>query len=230
MTKRGEPFFFWMALVLIAIVVSGFSILAFSRPGGPLETPLFLHFHGAVFLGWFVVLALQARLIGAGHAGLHRRLGQASLALAVAIVIVGYLVVRFAVHKPDMTIAGRPAIIGAVFPIWDIINFTIAYTLGFINRSNANAHKRLMLCAAILMIDPAMARLNLGLDLPGILILVCEVALFVALISYDLIKLRRPHWASLVGLGLYASAMAFKLNIDTFDWWPRFVKALFGLG
>ncbi|MEM6856591.1 MAG: hypothetical protein AAF559_01870 [Pseudomonadota bacterium] len=58
MSRRSEPFFFWMALVLIAIVVSGFSLLAFSRPGGPLETPLFLHFHGAVFLGWFVLLAI----------------------------------------------------------------------------------------------------------------------------------------------------------------------------
>ncbi|MEL6239169.1 MAG: hypothetical protein AAFQ90_11340 [Pseudomonadota bacterium] len=230
MVKKGEPFFFWMALVLIAIVVSGFSLLAFSRPGGPLETPLFLHFHGAVFLGWFVLLAVQARLIGAGKAPLHKRLGQASLALAVAIVIVGYLVVRFAVHKPDMTIAGRPAIIGAVFPIWDVINFTIAYTLGLANRSNAGAHKRFMLCAAILMIDPAMARLVFGLGLPGILILVAELSLFLALIVYDLIARRRPHWASLVGLGLYAAAMAFKLNIENFTWWPDFVKALFGLG
>ncbi|MEM6856590.1 MAG: hypothetical protein AAF559_01865 [Pseudomonadota bacterium] len=157
-------------------------------------------------------------------------MGQASLALAVAIVIVGYLVVRFAVHKPDMTIAGRPAIIGSVFPVWDIVNFTIAYTLGFINRRNANAHKRFMLCAAILMIDPAMTRLILVQGLPGNLIIISEAALFAALILYDFVKLRRPHWASLVGLGLYAGAMKFKLNIDTFARWPDFAKALFGLG
>ncbi len=228
MTKR-EPFFFWMALALIAIVVSGVSLVAFSRPGGPMATPLFLHFHGAVFLGWFVLLAFQAWLMGAGQAALHKRLGQASFTLAVAIVIVGYLVVRFAVHKPAMTIAGRPAIIGAVFPIWDIINFTIAYTLGLANKSNAAAHKRFMLCAAMLMIDPAMARLVFGLGLPGNLILVAELALFLALIVYDLVTRRRPHWASLVGLGLYAAAMAFKLNIGNFAWWPGLVKALFGL-
>ena len=229
MVKRGEPFFFWMALVLIAIVVSGFSLLAFSRPGGPLATPLFLHFHGAVFLGWFVLLAVQARLAGLGNTALHKRLGLASVALALGIVVLGYLVVRFALQKPDMTIAGRPAIIGSVFPVWDIINFAIAYTLGFANRSNAASHKRFMLCAAILMIDPAMARLVLTPGLPGALILLFELALFAALIGYDVIRLKRPHGASLIGLGLFAGAMAFKLNIENFAWWPDFVRALFSV-
>jgi len=218
-----------MAVVLILLVISGFSVLGFSQPGGPLATPLFLHFHGAVFLAWFVLLALQASLIGRGNVMLHKWLGQTSVVLAIAIVVIGYWVVRLAVHKPDMMIAGRPAVIGAVFPVWDIINFSIAYMLGIANRFNPDAHKRFMLLAAMLMIDPAMARLVLGLGLPGLLILLAELALYFALIAYDLVKLRRPHWASLVGSSLYGAAMAFKLNIENFAWWPSFVRALFGL-
>ena len=214
--RSGAPVFFWMAVLLVAIVVSGFSVLAFSRPGGPLETPVYLHFHGAVFLGWYVLLAVQARLIGAGQAALHKRMGLASLALALAIVVVGYFVVRFALLKPGKMIAGRPAIMGCVFPVWDIIDFTIAYALGFAARANSAVHKRFLLSAAILMIDPAMARLILTPGFPGSLSMVFVTALFGAMFGYVLIRLQRPHWASVFGLGLYAAAMTFKSNVEGF--------------
>ncbi len=225
--KPGEPFFFYMALVLLAVVVSGFSLAGFSKAGGPLSVPVFLHFHGAVCLGWFILLAVQARLASSGHIWLHKRLGQLSLILAAAIVLIGYLVVAQAITKPGMMIAGRPAVFGAVFPIFDIINFSIVYTLGLLNRGNAAAHKRLMLLGAIMMIDPAMARLILGLGLPGTLILLCEFAIYAALIAYDLVRLRRPHWASLLGLCLFTGALTFKMFVDSFEWWPSLISAVF---
>ncbi len=228
MEQRREPFFFYMALLLIALVLCGFTLTGFLRPGGPLAVPLFLHFHGAVFLSWFVLLAFQARLIGQGNRALHMRLGLTSVGLAVAIVIIGYLVIRAAVAKPDGMIAGRPALIGAIFPMLDIINFSIVYTLGFLNRSNANAHKRFMLLAAILMIDPAMARLVFGLGLPGMLILALEFSLLLAMLVYDLFRLKKPHWATLIGMALYIGAFAFKLNIDGINWWPAFSRSVFG--
>lgn len=227
MQKRQEPFFFWMAVLLIVIIISGFSLLAFQRPGGPMATPLFLHFHGAVFLGWFLLLATQARLIGVGSVDLHKKLGLGSIGLAIAIVIIGYLVVQSAIARPGAIIAGRPAAIGSVFPIADIINFMIVYSLGLLNRGTANAHKRLMLLAGVLMIDPAMARLIIGLGLPGVLILVFEVALLLSLVVYDVTKFRRPHWVSLFGLALYIATFAFKLNIESVSWWPQFVGVLF---
>ena len=42
--------------------------------------------------------------------------------------------------------------------------------------------------------------------------------------------LSRAAMTSAVVLLLVGAAMAFKLNIETFAWWPRFVKALFGIG
>ena len=39
--------------------------------------------------------------------------------------------------------------------------------------------------------------------------------------------LSRPHWASLVGLGLFAGAFAFKMNVETIAWWPDLVRAIF---
>jgi hypothetical protein len=227
MQNRSEPFFFWMALVLIAIVVSGFSIATAQKPGGIGSVPLYLHAHGAIFLGWYVLLAVQAGLIRRSRPALHRRLGGMSLVLALAIVIVGYLVTRGAVARPDGLIAGQPAIRGAVFPMFDIVVFSLVYSLGMLNRKRPEAHKRFMLLAAILMIDPAMARLVIGLGLPLPMILVTELVLLLALIAYDLIARGRPHWASLLGLVLYCLVTAVKFSIVELEWWPDLVRALF---
>ncbi|NRA29303.1 MAG: hypothetical protein HRU11_03495 [Parvularculaceae bacterium] len=217
-----------MAIVLITIVISGFSVAAFQRPGGPLAVPLFLHLHGALFLSWFILLAVQAGLISVGAHAWHKRLGMMSLGVAIAIVIVGYLVVANAVATPGAIIAGRPAPLGAIFPVLDILGFALFFSLGFLNRGNAAAHKRLMLIATLMMIDAAMARLDFSLGLPGMLILAREVALYLALIVYDLISLRRPHWASVLGLAAYLGAFAIKVNVAALPWWPQFVEIIFG--
>lgn len=230
MQKRGEPFFFWFALLLIAIVISGFSIASAQKPGGIASIPLHLHVHGAIFLGWYVALAMQAALIGRSNVALHRRLGKMSVVLAVAIVIVGYLVTRGALLRPDGLIAGRPAISGAVFPVFDILIFAVVYGLGLLYRKQPEAHKRFMLLAAILMIDAAMARLVIGLGLPLPMILVAELGLLLALIAYDLVSRKRPHWVSVFGFVLYCGVTAVKLNVDKFEGWPGLVQALFLLG
>lgn len=227
MRNKGEPFFFYMTIGLILVVVSGFSVLAFQRPGGPLATPLYLHVHGGIFLSWFLLLAVQSRLASRGTLDLHRKLGRLSIVLACIIVLVGYFVIRMAVHKPGFTIAGRPAVFGAVFPIFDMITFSIAYSLGILFRRRMHAHKRFMLISAVMMIDPAVARLVLGLGGPGSLILVLELSIFVVMLTYDVARLQRPHWATLVGLGLYLGAFVVKRNVETIVWWQSFMSWAF---
>jgi hypothetical protein len=227
MQPRSEPFFFWYTLLLTLIVISGFTTLAAGRPGGVLATPLHLHLHGAIFLAWYLLLAVQARLIAGAKRQLHRRLGYASVLLALTIVIVGYLVTRSVLLRPDGVIAGRPALSGAVFPASDIVNFTIIYALGFLNRRRASTHKRFMVLTAFFMVDPAMARLVLGLGLPAPLILLGELALIAVLIAYDLVRLGRPHWATIAGLLLYLATLIVKLNVDSLAGWPQVVRQVF---
>lgn len=229
MRQRGEPFFFWFSAALIVIVVAGFSTAALGRPGGVLATPIHLHVHGAIVLSWYLLLACQSRLIAAAAIEQHKRLGYLSVFLAAAIIIIGYLVVRSVLVRPDGVIAGRPAVYGAMFPVTDIVNFSIAYSLGLLSRARPRAHKRLMLIAAILMIDAAMARLVFGVGLPAPFILLAELALFAALLGYNLVTLRRPHWATLLGIVLYASAMVAKVNVESLHWWPGLLQTVFML-
>ena len=226
--QRGEPFFPIMGLVLICIVLAGFVPLAFSRPGGPLGMPVLLHGHGLVFVSWYVLFIVQARMIGAGRVSLHMTLGKLSIVLAVSMIVFAYLVVRGAYGNPDWNIAGLPRAVSTMFPISDIVNFTIAYSLALMHRRNADTHKRLMLMTGILMIDPAVARLSISLGAPVQFILLLELALFLAVIGYDLKTRGRPHWATLFGLGLFVLAMVAKFIIAQQPWWSDFVEMILG--
>ena len=228
MKNRGEPFFFYMAIILIVIVISGFSAIAMIRPEGPLAIPLILHIHGAIFLGWFVLLATQARLIGAGNVSLHMRLGKASVVLTVAMIILGYIATRHAYARPDWSIAGHSHEASAIFPATDIVLFVAAYALGLLNRRDGTAHKRLMLIAGIIIIDAAMARLIFVLGAPPPMILVVEMSLVLSLVVYDFITRKRPHWASLFGVALMATSLAAKMTAPLWPWWPGFADAVFG--
>ncbi len=226
--RRGEPFFLIMGLVLAVVVVAGFGSSILMRPGGIATVAPLLHVHGAVFFGWFVVFCLQARLIAAGNVRLHMTLGKASVVLAAAIVVLGYVVMRGAYARPDFSIAGLPPAPSMMFPFTDVVNFVIAYGLALANRRTPAAHKRLMLLAGILIIDPAAARLVFALGGPPPMIIALELALLGALIVYDLITRRRPHWASLLGLGLYIAALVAKFAMAGHPGWAEFVERLLG--
>lgn len=224
----GERFFLVMGLVLLACVIAGFVPPALARPGGITSMPWLLHVHGAVFVSWFVLFCVQARLIGTKNLRLHRRLGKSSLVIAVAMVILGYLVMRGAYVNPKFSIAEMSPAASLMFPFTDIVNFMFAYGLALKFRGNAATHKRFMLLSGILIMDPAVARLvdTLGLGVPAIAIF--ELALFGALIVYDIVTRRRPHWASLLGLALFIIALVAKLTISQLTGWASFVEVVFG--
>ncbi len=217
-----------MGLVLIAFVIAGFVPPSLSRPGGVASMPFLLHIHGAVFFAWFVLYCVQARLVGSGNIQLHMRLGQTSVLLAVAMIILAYFVMRSAYSNPEFSIAGMSRSSSIIFPFTDIVNFMIVYSLALVNRRNAAVHKRFMLLAGILIMDPAVARLVITLGAPGPLIVLLEASLFIALITYDLMTRRRPSWATMLGLGLFVLALVAKFTIAQQQGWHAFTEAAFG--
>ncbi len=225
--RQGERFFLVMGLVLLGIVIGGFVPPILARPGGAASMPSLLHVHGVVFVSWFLVFCGQAHLAASGNIKLHMRLGKASVLIAATMIILGYFVISGAYAKPDWSIAGMSRAASVMFPFTDIVNFAIAYGLALANRRNPTAHKRLMLLAGILMIDPAVARLvsTLGAEVPVIVIV--ELVLFGVLFAYDLITRRRPSWTSLLGFGLFIAALAAKLTVSQHPVWHLFVDFVF---
>lgn len=226
--RKGERFFLVMGLVLLACVIAGFVPPALARSGGIVSMPLLLHVHGAVFVSWFVLFCAQAYLIGTNNIRLHRSLGKASIGIAVGMVVLGYVVMRGASANPNFSIAGMSPVASLIFPFTDIVNFVIAYGLALTYRRRPATHKRFMLLASILIIDPAAARLVVTLGLAVQVVVIMELALFVALIVYDVVTRRRPHWASLLGLGLFVIALGAKLSVPQISGWDSFVEVVFG--
>ena len=226
--KGGEPFYQRMAIILTVIVIAGFgSAQVTGTAFGSVANPLIMA-HGAVFLGWYVLLIVQPRLIASDNWALHKRLGMISLALAALIVALGYWITREAYARPGFSIAGMDAAGSAIFPVTDIINFVIIYTLAFWHRKNAQAHKRLMLLAGLVMLDPAAARLVLSFGGPPPAIMAVHLALYAAFFVHDWKMRKRPHWATVTAFSLFVLAMIAKFTIAGGPWWAGVTARMFG--
>lgn len=224
---KGEPFFAYFGLLLTAIVIFGFGASAWSLEGGPASLPLLYHIHGFIFLAWFALFTVQASLIQNQRRELHITLGRLSVILAVSMLITGFLMMRSAYDSPSFSIGSNSRDASMMFPLTDLINFSIAFMLGLFNRTNPVAHKRLMLLAGILLLDPAVARLVEAIGAPFFCIPIIELGLFAALFNYDRIRLKRPHWTSLLGLTVFFAAMATKLILAQHPAWGEIAKLIF---
>ena len=69
-----------------------------------------------------------------------------------------------------------------------------------------------------------MGRLDVVTDGDEVDGLVQDAALFI----YDIRSRRRPHWTSVLGLGLFVAAMIAKLTVAGTPAWAVFVDAVFG--
>ena len=226
--RQGERFFLVMGLILLGLVFAGFIPAALARPGGIASIHWLLHVHAAVFLSWFLLFCTQAWLPGSGNIALHMRLGKASVLLAIAMVVLAYFVMRGAYANPAFTIAGMSSTSSMMFPFTDIVNFSIVYVLALVHRKNPSAHKRLMLLAGILIIDPAVARLIITIGAPPPLIILLELGLIAALFVHDFISRRRLSWTSILGLVLFALALVGKFAVARTPAWHSLVEATFG--
>lgn len=228
MHRRAEPFFGFMAILMIVLVIGGFGTTLITKTRAVLSLPTVVHLHGAVFLSWFLLFLAQTRLINSGNLAAHKRIGQLSLGLVPLMIILGYLVTRGAYAKPDFSIAALSSAGSTIYPSSDILAFIVAYCLGIVSRGDSVAHKRFMLLAGLLLLDPAVSRIVLfGLNWPGSIIVPIEGALIMVLVIYDFIRLKRLHWASLVGLGLFATMIGLKMTQGEQAWWLSTARFLF---
>jgi len=198
------PFFRIMAVVVALVVVAGFGpSYAASLPSPGL--PVWVHLHGAVMTAWIVLFAVQAWLVGRRDLALHRRLGTLSVGLVVVMVPLGLLTNAMAVHRGATPPFFTPAMMMAADGL-DLTLFVGLFTAAILLRRQGAWHKRLMLCATVLLTWPALARLaplrSLGLEMiiPASITLLILLALVGP--AHDLITRRRVHPAYVWGVGL----------------------------
>jgi len=210
-------FYGGMALFMIAIVLIGFGPsfylrgTMYSPRPNPTLTPM-LMVHGMMFTLWMLLFWLQTVLIAANRRDLHVRMGQAGMVLAVLLVPVMYLTSIFQVARANQPPFATP--IGwTIVPLAIIPPFITLVWQGWKQRRNGPAHKRLMLSAALMMMDPAIGRLPIVPPmLAGFAFLnALSLLTFAPLFWWDRKTLGKIHWATKLGAGLFGAALVIRL-------------------
>ncbi|WP_297512018.1 hypothetical protein [uncultured Caulobacter sp.] len=197
-------FFLAMALLIALVVAAGFGpSYAASLP--PPGLPFWVHLHGAAMSGWIVLFGVQAWLIGQRNIRLHRTLGWLSIGLVVVIIPLGVATNFLAIKRGAVPPFFRPVDMMAA-DLLDVALFAGLFAAAVLMRRQGDWHKRLMLCATVLLTWPAVARLiplrALGIPhiIPASILIVIALALIGPL--YDLVTRRRIHPAYLWGVGV----------------------------
>jgi hypothetical protein len=226
---RLRHFFPWMSVALAVAVLWGFAPSYFFRPFiNPRGLSLLLRAHGFVNTCWMALLIVQTMLVAKHRTDIHRRLGLAGVILAPAVVAISFVVgVRRPIPSPSWETLHGPvakfAFLMMSHPGSPVI-FGLLFTAAVWLRRQKEAHKRLMLIATLAIMDAPMTRVlftfgwpltmtptgtfkgqgnfwtplvatltPLGLEHLNVL------PFFIALVIYDLVKVRRLHTATLLG-------------------------------
>lgn len=219
-------FFSGMAILMIVIVLIGFApsfyfrgLVHYPRPN-PTISPLVM-LHGVMFSAWMLIFLMQARLVAAGRRDLHMQLGKWSMVFAATLIplmiatTIGQ--VARANQPPGFTPLGWMAVPAFGIPVY--ATFLLA---GWAKRREPPAHKRFMLGAALLMMDPAIGRIPLLppdasfrlSDLLGWLP-------FLALVAWDWRSLGGIHGATLFVTGLWGVVLILRGFAVTSPLWER---------
>ena len=117
-----------------------------------------IHFHGFLFFTWSLYFVLQTWLAASGRVVNHRSLGIAGVSLATAMTIFGFLA-SVHVMQHSAALGQREAGIGfSIVPMSGIAFFAVVFVLAIMNTRKPEIHKRLMLLAAVSILDAAIAR------------------------------------------------------------------------
>ena len=222
-----------MGIAATAVAIIGFVPgLMRSNRLGPI-TP-FVAWHGALGAAWLVLYLVQTTLIARGSRQQHRRLGLVGVGLAIAFVVTGYAVAIAQTRRGfdlsgDLHIADDP-LAALVFPLGDLLSFSVLVGLATVWRRRPDRHKRLILLATVVLTAAPLAHV-IG-QVPALhafppVILLPLAAFYFAAAIHDRWTESRIHPVSLAGaLALLIWAQGRAVLVGPSETWHRFAAWL----
>ena len=221
-TARSERLFFGgMALAFALTVLAGFSRSYYFNGfvTAPFALTPLLHWHGAVYTAWILLLVTQTLLVAGRRVDLHRRLGVAGAALAVVMIALGVGVAITRTASGAIADAGVPPLVFLAVPLLGMVVFGGFVAAALLQRRNPAAHKRLMLLATLELVTAAVSRLPLVEDWGPVGFFGVTDLFVVAIVIYDLATLGRVHSATLWGGVLFVLSQPLRLVIGGTSTW-----------
>jgi len=232
--NRERQFFTFLTAVFGIVVLIGFARTFFLRSLFP-EAQAFaapesiFYVHGAFFAAWIGLLFIQALLIRGRRLDLHRRMGYVGIALAIIVSLLGAYGSLIAAQRPGGFIGVPvPPLQFLIFPIVDIVLFAMFFTLAVMRRNKAQTHKRLMILAAVNLIEAAIIRIPIGFIGAGAPFSSRGLSylFIVALIVWDLRSSGRLDRATLWGGLLIIVSFPVRLVISQTQAWTEIASRL----
>ena len=152
-----ERFFLRGAIVMTAVIIAGFS-LQLSMGRSTFASPLRVHAHAIVFMGWVAIYLVQNILVATDRMALHRRLGWIAAVWMVPMVVLGCVVTVVMVRLGHVPFFFRPL----QFLIFDpvaVFTFAGLTTAAILLRRRTEWHRRLHFCGMTILLAPAFGRL-----------------------------------------------------------------------
>ncbi|NVJ69679.1 MAG: hypothetical protein HWE08_04955 [Alphaproteobacteria bacterium] len=226
-SKTGRTFYRNMGFVLLGLSVAGFLpfVLGRFQNGGSMSMALVVH--GASFFAWLGLYTYQASLVRARNLKKHKKLGEASVGLALIMLASAIAVTLEVFARGDSSATPFSPEQFIMLPMMDTILFVVFYSMAIIERKVPETHKRLMLLVGIMMIDPATGRLGLSLGFPPIGLLL-HFSLLVALCMYDRKSMGRVHLVSKIALVVLAARYTLFFTVGPTEAWAAFAHKVLG--
>lgn len=154
---RADRFWQRMAIGLAVFIILGFLQFALRGFVDPAKAPWWVHLHGVAMLAWLGLLIAQPTLEARGDMDLHRRLGWVGAALATLITGLGIFtgLASLVLHRfPPFF---NPAHFLALTTVEAIV-FGLMVMAAIRRRRDTQWHRRLMIGATIVILEPALGR------------------------------------------------------------------------
>ena len=222
-------FYFIMSLVTAGVVAYGFSRTVgegLIHPAYPL--PAILYAHVTVFVFWMILFIVQTALVRSRNVKLHRLLGWWTLAVGIALPIVGVWVgivmARLETLHGDQ---GEDAFL--VVPLFDMIAFAIVYGLAIHWRRRPEYHRRLMLIAACGLTGAGLGRFPHYIVPHGWFYWALDLLILLGVLR-DLIVIKRIHPVYLYALPMLIVGQSITVFLRGSPIWLPVAHAIMGPG
>jgi hypothetical protein len=196
-------FYFFMSLLIAAIIIYGFHFTVDKNLFHPAQPrPLLLYFHAAVFFFWVVFFIFQSALVRTRNVRVHRLTGWFGLALGITIILLG-VSTALTMARFDMVQLHAPlARWRMIVPLFDMVCFTPMFLLAIYWRKKPQLHRRLIFIATCGLTAAAWGRFP-EFILPRYLLYVGVDLLILLGVARDLIVDRRIHPVYLYALPFF---------------------------
>lgn len=150
---------FWQKTMLWISVFIVFGFAQFAARGlvdyG--SVPLYVHAHAVVMMAWLGLTVTQATLVARDNLALHRRLGWLGAGLAALVVCLGSWVSIQIIQAHREPFFFTPPFFLALTQV-GLLTFAGLITAAIMRRRETEWHRRLMVGALILLMEPALGR------------------------------------------------------------------------